>query len=66
MCALETWLKPELSFVLPGYVCLRRDGMGGGGAVFVRDGVKHRRKNVQSELVCRGGNLEWWRQVYID
>lgn len=54
ICVQETWLKPTLSFVLPGYVCLRKDRnvVGGGCAVFIREEIQHRRINVKTDLEC--------------
>lgn len=45
ICVEETWLKPNLDFVIQGYVCIRRDregDNGGGCATFVRQGVSYR------------------------
>lgn len=49
----ETWLKPNLVFVIQGYVCIRRDrkgGNGGGCATFVRQGVLCREIEKGKEL----------------
>ena len=38
ICVQETWLKPCLDFVIPGYECLRADRenrVGGGCATFL-------------------------------
>lgn len=54
VCIQETWLKAELSFVIPGYVALRKDRetAGGGCATFVLQGVQYREKNIQSDYEC--------------
>ncbi len=45
ICIQETWLQLSLDFVIPGfiYVCKDPNSSGGGGAIFVRDGVQDRR-----------------------
>lgn len=53
VCVQETWLKPSLDFVLPGYVSVRKDRqdrVGGGCATFIRAGVEFRVVSVESSL----------------
>lgn len=54
MCIQETWLKPCLDFVIPGYFCLRKDknSPGGGCATFISQDVQYRRVNMTVELEC--------------
>lgn len=52
ICVQETWLKPQLNFVLQGYVLIQKDGKqanGGGVATFIKQGVGYR--NVDLEVV---------------
>lgn len=45
LCVQETWLKPCLDVVIPGYTCLRKDRSsrtGGGCATFVKSGVQYK------------------------
>ncbi|KAI7808137.1 hypothetical protein IRJ41_016520 [Triplophysa rosa] len=45
ICVQETWLKPQLNFVLQGYEVIRKDkkqGIGGGIATFIKQGVGYR------------------------
>lgn len=45
VCIQESWLKPNLEFVLHGYVTVRRDrieGTGGGCVTFVKQGIPYR------------------------
>ena len=48
VCVQETWLKPCLDFVLPGYTCLRKDRpdmtQGGGCATLVKCGLQYKVK----------------------
>lgn len=51
----ETWLKPCLDFVIPGYECLREDRQdraGGGCAMFIKSGIQYRRVEVVSAIEC--------------
>lgn len=44
LCVQETWLKPTLDFVLPGYVSIRKDRsdrQGGGCVTFIRTGIEY-------------------------
>lgn len=54
VCIQETWLKPCLDFVIPGYFCLRKDrnSSGGGCATFISQDVQYRRVNITVELDC--------------
>ena len=55
LCIQETWLKPCLDFVVPGYESIRQDrsGKAGGGcATFVRFDVKYQRVQIKSSLEC--------------
>ena len=55
LCIQETWLKPCLDFVVPGYECIRQDrsGKAGGGcATFIRSDVKYQRVQINSSLEC--------------
>lgn len=47
----ETWLKPWLDFVIPGYECIRLDRSDrsvGGCATFVRNGLQYRKVDTNS------------------
>lgn len=61
ICVEETWLKPNLDFVIQGYVCIRRDrerGNGGGCATFVRQGISYREIEKRERVgVCSCGSL---------
>lgn len=53
ICIQETWLKPHLDFVIPGYDSLRADRMGksgGGCATFIKTGLQFRRLDLKSNL----------------
>ena len=55
ICIQETWLKPCLDFVIPGYECLRldrSDRSGGGWATFVKNGLQYRKVDVCSCGEC--------------
>lgn len=55
ICIQETWLKPCLDFVIPRYVCLRRDRSdrsGGGCATFIRTGIQYKRVDINRDLEC--------------
>lgn len=41
ICVQETWLKPLLDFVIPGYSAERETGKDGGVAIFVRNGTNY-------------------------
>lgn len=52
VCIQETWLKPNLDFVLYGYEAVRRDrreGGGGGCATYVKQGIPYRILGIGSE-----------------
>ncbi len=56
ICIQETWLKPQLNFVLQGYVVIQKDrkqGNGGGVATFIKQGVGYRNveESVDKEVV---------------
>lgn len=45
LCIQETWLKPCLDFVIPGYTCLRKDRSDRSGvwcATFVKLGIQYK------------------------
>lgn len=51
-CIQETWLKPQLNFVLQGYQLIRKDrkkGIGGGVATFIKQGVGYRNVEVSED-----------------
>lgn len=53
ICVQETWLKPSLDFVLPGYVSVRKDRkdrVGGGCVTFIKVGVEFRVVPIESSL----------------
>lgn len=53
ICVQETWLKPNLSFVVQGYSVVRKDrnkGTGGGVITFIKQDVAFREVNVIEEL----------------
>lgn len=55
ICIEETWLKPRLDFIIPGYKCERKDRentAGGGCATFIRNGVQYRRIEIKTVLEC--------------
>ena len=55
ICIQETWLKPCLDFVIPGYDSVREDlkeGTGGGCATFVKAGVQYQRVALSTTLEC--------------
>jgi len=55
MCIQETWLRPQLDFVIPGYNSVRCDRIGkqGGGCVtFIKENLAHRRVTVPNEYEC--------------
>ncbi len=61
ICVQETWLKPQLNFVLQGYVVIpkdRKQGNGGGVATFIKQGVGYRNveESVDKEVVV----MEVW------
>ncbi|KAL0150939.1 hypothetical protein M9458_053751, partial [Cirrhinus mrigala] len=52
ICVQETWLKPQLDFILYGYVAIRRDredGMGGGIVTFIQQGLGYSVLNISKE-----------------
>lgn len=53
ICVQETWLKPQLDFIMYGYVAIRRDregGMGGGVVTFIQQGLGYRVVSTCKEL----------------
>lgn len=54
ICVQETWLKGCLDFVIPGYICLRKDrkSTGGGCATFIEQGVQYRRIDIKIDIEC--------------
>lgn len=49
ICVQETWLKPQLDFVIPGYVSVRKDRVerqGGGVATFVQSSLSFKIERV--------------------
>ncbi|MCI4382155.1 hypothetical protein PGIGA_G00260520 [Pangasianodon gigas] len=53
ICIQETWLKPNLDFVIHGYSSIRKDrdsGNGGGCAVFIKEGINHSRVQTTQDL----------------
>ena len=54
LCIQESWLKPNLDFIIQGYVSVRRDreeGTGGGCVTFVKEGIPYR-------VIDTGGEVE--------
>lgn len=53
MCIQETWLKPNLDYVVHGYSIIRRDrkseGGGGGCAVFIKNQIQYRVVGIGEE-----------------
>jgi len=52
VCIQETWLKPQLDFVLYDYVAIRydiREGGGGGCATFIKQGIPYKILGVGNE-----------------
>lgn len=52
ICIQETWLKPQLNFVLQGYQLIRKDrkkGNGGGVATFIKQRVGYRNVEVSED-----------------
>lgn len=55
LCVQETWLKPCLDFVVPGYESVRQDRhekSGEGCATFVRSDVQYQQVEMKSSLEC--------------
>lgn len=53
ICVQETWLKPTLDFVLPGYVSVRKersDRQGGGCVTFIKAGIEYRTLSIESNF----------------
>ena len=60
VCIQETWLKPQLDFVIFGYVSVRKDrehGTGGGVAIFIREDIQFRSVEIGSEELVA---IELW------
>ncbi|KAI2646629.1 RNA-directed DNA polymerase from mobile element jockey [Labeo rohita] len=56
ICVQETWLKPQLEFVMYGYTSIRKDretGKGGGVATFIKNGIRYKliSKGIDNESV---------------
>ncbi|XP_059411379.1 uncharacterized protein LOC132144830 [Carassius carassius] len=52
ICIQETWLKPQLDFIIQGYTAIRndrKDRQGGGVATFVQDGLRYKVENMGQE-----------------
>lgn len=52
ICIQESWLKPNLDFIIYGYVSVRQDrenGGGGGCITFIRQGIPHRVLGIGKE-----------------
>lgn len=55
ICVQETWLKACLDFVMPGYVCIRKDRLdtgGGGCATFIKAGIQYKVVDHYSSVEC--------------
>ena len=56
ICVQETWLRPQLDFVIPGFSCIRHDRdnnqNGGGCATFLKDGVAYREVQSPDDIEC--------------
>lgn len=55
VCIQESWLKPQLDFIIEGYVANRRDrrdGAGGGCVTFVKEIISYRTIVSGTELEC--------------
>lgn len=55
ICVQETWLHPQLNFIIPGYKLVRKDRIGsngGGCGTFVKDGVAFREIILDSPSEC--------------
>lgn len=53
ICIQETWLKPNLDFVIKGYDNVRRDrkeGNGGGCITLIKQGTQYRIVNIGTQL----------------
>ena len=53
LCIQESWLKPNLDFIITGYVTIRRDreeGVGGGCVTFVKEGIPYRVIDIGVEM----------------
>lgn len=52
ICVQDTWLKPQLDFVISGYTAIRNDreiSKGGGVATFIRNGIRYNLINKGKE-----------------
>lgn len=61
ICIQETWLKPTLDFVLPGYVSIRKDRsdrQGGGFVIFIKAGLEYSTLSVEPNLELKA--IEIW------
>jgi len=60
ICIQETWLRPNLDFLIQGYVGVHRDrstGGGGGCATFIKLGLPYRTLGLGKVGVCSGGGV---------
>lgn len=52
ICIQETWLKPQLDFIIKGYNAVRRDresGRGGGVVTFIQNGMSYKVMRISTE-----------------
>lgn len=52
ICVQETWLKPNLDFIIYGYLGIRKDrvlGKGGWCATFIKQGIPYRQLGLGDE-----------------
>jgi exonuclease III len=52
ICIQETWLKPQLDFIIKGYNVIRNDreyGRGGGIATFIQNGMKYKVVQINTD-----------------
>lgn len=56
ICVQESWLKPCLDFVVPGYESEQldraQDKAGGGCVIFIQEGVQYQTVSLKSQLEC--------------
>ncbi len=55
ICIQETWLKPNLDFIMYGYSVIRKDrdlGKGGGCATFIKQGIPYRQLGMGDDQEC--------------
>lgn len=59
LCIQETWPKPQLDFIIKGYIAVRRDrksGRGGGVATFIQNGMRY--KIIQVRVWTDKGSID--------